>query len=127
MSQQVDTNTKTFTAGAAIAQFALVQMESDGDVITNVLATRPIGVAQEAAFADGDLVTVKMLNASGTQKMIAGVVLTVGDPCFTAAAGKVADSASTARLVGVALETSTADNDIIEVAVCPFGDDLDVA
>ena len=127
MSQQKDTNTITFTAGAAVAKFALVQVEADGHVITNVLATRPIGVAQADAFADGDLIAVKMLNASGTQKMIASVALTAGDPCFTAAAGKIGDTASTARLVGVALEDAAVDTDIIEVAVCPFGDDLDVA
>ena len=127
MSQQFDTGCIPMSAGAAIAKNALVQIEADGDVITNVLATRPIGVAQTEAFAAGDVIDVKLLNASGTQKMIASVVLTTGDPCFTAAAGKVGDTASTARLVGIALETSTADGDIIEVAVCPFGDDLDVA
>lgn len=127
MSQQFDTNTRPFRAGAAVAQYALVQVEADGDVIANVLATRPIGVAQEAAFANQDLIPVKMLNASGTQKMIASVALTAGDPCFTAAAGKIGDTAQNARLVGVALEDAGADGDIIEVAVCPFGDDLDVA
>lgn len=127
MSQQFDTGCVPMSAGAAIAQYALVQIEADGDVITNVLATRPLGVAQKAAFAAGDVIDVKLLNASGTQKMIASAVLTTGDPCFTAADGKVGDSASTARLVGIALETSSADGDVIEVVVSPFGDDLDVA
>jgi len=127
MSQQKDTGIVTFTAGAAIAKYALVQIEADGDVITNVLATRPIGVAQAAA-ANGELVPVKLLNASGTQKLIASVVITAADPVFTAAAGKVGDSASNARLVGLALETSTADGDVIEVVCGIFnGIDDDVA
>ena len=127
MSQQFDTGIIPMSAGAAILKYALVQIEADGDIITNVLATRPIGVAQEAALAAGDVIPVKLLNASGTQKMRCSTVITAGDPCFTAADGEIGDTASTARLVGVALETSTADQDIIEVAVSPFGDDLDVA
>ena len=115
------------SAGAAIAKYALVQIEADGDVIQNVLATRPIGVAQTEAFAAGDVIDVKLLNASGTQKMIASTALTAGDPCFTAADGEIGDTASTARLVGIALEDAGADQDVIMVAVCPFGDDLDVA
>ena len=128
MSQHVDTGFVSFHAGAAIAKYALVQIEADGDVITNVLATRPIGVCMTEAFADQDVVNVKLLNGSGTQKLIASVVLTAGDPCFTAAAGKVGDSASNARMVGIALESSAADGNIIEVVCGIFnGIDDDVA
>ena len=128
MSQQFDTGCVPMSAGAAIAKYALVQVEADGDVITNVLATRPLGVAQTEAFAAGDVIDVKLLNASGTFKIIASAALTTADPVFTAAAGKVGASAQNARLVGIALETSTADNDIIECVCGIFnGIDDDVA
>ena len=110
---------KTFTAGAAFLAFALVQLSS-GKVIENTATSTddPIGVAEFAAAADGDLVTVRLINGPGTFEMIAAGAITSGVDVYAAADGKIqalpAD-AGTYRRIGKALEAATADGDIIEV------------
>jgi len=122
MSQYVDTNTKTFTASAAIPQFALVTLANTGKVAVTGLAERPIGVAWREAFADGDEIAVKLLTASGTFKGIAKEALAVAAVLYTEAAGKLQDTAeTTANPVGIALGAATADNDIIEWMPLHYG------
>lgn len=122
MSQYVDTNCRTFTADGAIPLYSLVNFASPGKVGVNGLAERPIGVAMREAFADGDEIPVKLLNASGTFKVIAVEALAVGATLYTEAAGKVQDTAQATSLpLFQALEAATADNDVIEVALLPFG------
>lgn len=115
MSQQVDSNTKAFPASAAITQFARVKLASDGTISTAVLADVEIGIAQTPAFAANDMVTVKLRTAAGTQKAIAAAAITAGAGVWSAAAGKVSVSATGAYRVGTALESATANNDIIEI------------
>lgn len=108
--------TKTFIADEAIAQYARVKFDSDGRVTTAGLADQDIGVAMLAAAAAGDAIPVKFRNAPGTVPMIAIEALAVGALVYTEASGKIQDTAaSTAYLVGRALEAATADGDIIEV------------
>ena len=83
MSQQVDSQTKAFPASAAIAQFSRVVLASNGTVSTAVLADREIGIAQTPAFAAGDLVTVKLRSAAGTQKAVAAAAITRGAQVFS--------------------------------------------
>jgi hypothetical protein len=121
MSQQVDSRTRTFTADAAIAQFARVVFESDGRVVTAGLTEVGCGVAQTAAFAAGDPVSVKLWNSDGTFKMIAIEALAVGATLYTEAAGKVQDTAaSTSVPFAQALEAATNDGDIIECVLLPY-------
>ena len=115
MAVFIDGPTKSFVASAAIAQFARVKVASDGTIATAVLADVEIGIAQQAAFAAGDVVTVRLRNASGTQKAIALAAITAGNAVFSAAAGKVSNTATGAYRLGTALETSAADGDIIEI------------
>lgn len=123
MSQYVDTNTKAFPASAAIAKHARVVLANTGKVSTAGLAQKEIGTALNAAFADGDIVTVKLRSGSGTHKMIAVEALAIGAELFTEANGKVQDTAeATSFRVGVALEAAAADGDIIEVLYNNHGD-----
>jgi len=115
MSQQFDSGTIPMTADAAIAQFARVIFEADGRCVTAGVAQVGDGIAQTAALAAGDVISVKTWNSSGTFKMIAIEALAVASPLYTEASGKVQDTAaSTSFLFAKALEAATADGDIIE-------------
>jgi hypothetical protein len=121
MSQQYDSGTKTFVADAAIAQFARVVFESDGRVVTAGLTEVGIGIAQTAAFAAGDAISVKLYNSGGTFKMRASEALAVGATLYTESDGEVQDTAqATAVPFAQALEAATADGDIIECVLLTY-------
>ena len=122
MSQQFDTGTRPFAASAAITQFARVKVESAGTVVTAGLTEVGDGIAQTAAFASGDVISVKMWNSGGTFKMIAKEALAAASTLYTEAAGKVQDTAeATSFPFAKALEAATAGNDIIECALLHYG------
>ena len=114
----VDTYTKTFTAGAAIAKNLRVTLTS-GKLAVAVLATDDIGVIRDAAFADGDQRAVVLRNKAGTIPMVAGGAIAFGAKVYTAAGGKISATAATGSFLrGYAVEAATADGDIIEVLPC---------
>lgn len=122
MSQYVDTNTRTFIASAAIAKYALVMYANTGKVNECTLIGRPIGVAMDAAFADGDAISVKLINSAGSFKGIAKEASAIAAVLYTEAGGKLQDTAeSTALPVGIALEAATAEGDIIEWLPLHYG------
>lgn len=127
MSQQIDGNTRSFTADAAIALYARLKQDADGKVTTAGVSDKEIAVATREAFAADDLVTGKLNSAAGTFKMIANAALAVGDNWFTAASGKIGARIAGAYPGGVVLEASTADGDIIEVSREGFGEQVPVA
>ncbi|REJ65837.1 MAG: DUF2190 family protein [Planctomycetota bacterium] len=103
-------------ADEAIGQYLRVKFDSDGRVTKAGLTDQDIGVAMEPAFAAGDAIPVKLRNAPGTVPMVADEAMAVGALVYTEADGEVQDTAaSTAFLVGRALEAATAAGDIIEV------------
>jgi len=114
MSQFVETGTKAFTAGAAIAKNLRVVLTS-GKLAAAGLTDREIGVTLEESFADGDVIAVRLRTAQGTVKMTTSTALTAGDPVFTAAAGKIGDSASTAYPIGQCLDDGSGDGAVVEV------------
>jgi hypothetical protein len=123
MSQFIDGGYKGFPASAAIIQYARVVLASDGTISTAGLTDKDLGTAQQAAFAAGDIVNVKLRTAAGTHKMVAIEALAVGATVYTEANGKVQDTAaSTSYILGTALEAATADGDIIEVLYNAHGD-----
>lgn len=123
MSKQIDGSFGSFIAAGAIPKYARVKLSAAETVDVAGLAEKEIGVAQNAAFAAGDEVTVKFRNAPGTFKMIAQEAIAAGAAVYTEASGKVQDTAqSTAFLVGHALNAATADGDIIEVLPNVHGD-----
>lgn len=122
MSQFVDTGSKTFTAGAAIAKDLRVTLTS-GKLAVAGLAVKEIGTLEEASFADLDVRSVRLRTAAGTTKMVAAGAIAVGAEVHTAASGKVNDTATaTSYLVGTALEAASADGDVIEVLRNSHGD-----
>jgi hypothetical protein len=122
MSQQVDTNTRTFTAAGTIPIYSRVVLGSGGTITVAGLAEKEVGTACEAAVS-GDVIAVKLRTASGTHKMIAIEALAIGATVYTETAGKVQDTAqATAFQIGTALEAATADGDVIEVLYNAHGD-----
>ena len=109
MSQQYDTPYRRFVAGGAIPQYSLVQFASTKKVTVNGLATRPIGVAMQPAFVDGDEITVKLLSGGGTFKGIADEAIEASDVLYTEADGELQDTAAgTSHPIGIALEDAAA-------------------
>jgi hypothetical protein len=111
----VDGNTKTFTAGAAIAENLRVYLSSSK--LAAAGATQiDIGTMTRASLADGDLIAVRLCNAAGTTKMVAAAAISADAIVYTAAAGKVNDEQATgASRVGIAITAATNDGDVIEV------------
>lgn len=116
MASFVETATRTFESGATISQHLRVKITS------GTLAVAGAGVSDddveigtvERDCVSGDQVSVRLRNAQGSTKMIAGEALAAGATVYGAASGKVADTAS-GNPIGVALTAAGADGDIIEV------------
>jgi hypothetical protein len=119
MSQFVETGTRPFTAGAAIAQFLRVKLSS-GKLAAAGASDVELGTMEVASFADLDVVSVRLRTAEGTAKMVASEAITSGNPVYAAAGGKVASTGTV--YVGTALEAATADGDVIEVLRGPNTD-----
>lgn len=123
MAEMNDNGIKTFVADEAVSQFARVKLDADGKVTNAGLTDRELGTATHEAFAAGDVIGVKLRSGSGTHKMIAIEALAVGATVYTEASGKIQDTAaSTAYLVGTALNAAGADGDIVEVLYNAHGD-----
>jgi len=123
MAQYIDGNTKTFTAAAAIPQYARVTLGSAGTITKSGLAEIDVGTALTEAFAAGDVIAVKLRTGSGTHKMIASEAVAIGALLYTESDGEVQDTAqATAYVLGHAMEAATADQDIIEVLYGAHGD-----
>jgi len=115
MAQYVDANTKGFVSAGVIKLYARVLLGSGGTITEAGITDREIGVAMTPAVTSGDIVTVKLRSGHGTVKAIAGAAITRGATVFSAAAGRMSVSASTAFSLGVAMEAAGAIGDIIEV------------
>lgn len=118
MASFVDTNTKAFTAGAAIGQYLRVVLSS-GKLAAASASQQMLGTLEDASFADLDVRTVRLRTAAGTRKMVASEAITAGNPVYAAASGKIAADGSV--MEGIALEAASADGDIIEVMTASGG------
>lgn len=109
---------RTFTASGAITAHARVKITS-GSTTTPPqcelagLGEQHAGIAEYAA-ADGEIVSVRMRNCSGTVEAIAASSISVGAALYGATGGKVA-STSSGTTIGFAVEAATANGDIIEI------------
>ena len=112
----VESNTRTFEAGAAIGRHLRVKLTSGTLAVAGATDTEEVGTMNEASFAAGEVKAVRLRSAMGTAEMVAAGSITVGSEIFTAASGKVSTTQATnAVRVGVALTAAGADGDVIEV------------
>ncbi|MES2788134.1 MAG: hypothetical protein V4719_00835 [Planctomycetota bacterium] len=116
MSAQIEGSTRAFRAGGAIGAYKRVILSSGKLALAGVGATdygNEIGITEQAAFADGDVISVRLRNAPGTRKATAATSFAVGAVIYGAAAGNIDDVSSGTQL-GIALEAATALNDVVE-------------
>lgn len=119
--QYVETGRKGFVnGGTALNRYLRVKLSS-GVLALAGITDREIGVLGERVEASkhGDVI---LSSASGTTPMVASAAISAGALVYTAASGKIGASASTAYIVGTALEAATADGDVIEVLRNSHGD-----
>ena len=115
MSQYVEAAVRGFAAGAAIGQFLRVYLTASNTLALAGANDYGIGTMEDPSTAANEQVGVRLNSAQGSRKCVANAAITVGDPVYLAASGKVGASGSVRY--GTALEAATADNDIIEVLV----------
>lgn len=114
MSQSVECCTKSFTAGEAIAKDLLVRLNGLKIEVCQATET-PIGVAQNAAFADGDVIPVRLLSTQGTIKVTCGAGVAAGAVLYAINSGKVDDADPTSGVkCGYSLEAGDS-GDVIEM------------
>jgi hypothetical protein len=115
---QYNNGIRSFTANGALTQYQRVK-QSAGSTTTppQVEAAgageQHIGYVEYDA-ADGSVVSINLINNSGTKQAIAAGAITQGAVIYGAAAGTV-DDASSGSAIGIALEAATAANDVIEI------------
>ncbi len=114
MGQYVDGNTKSFLNGGTAIAKAIRVVLSSGVLAVAAVTQKELGVTigRIEANVSG---AVRLRSASGTCQYTANAALAVGAQVYTAAAGKVGPSVSTAFLLGETLEATTADGDYVEV------------
>ena len=126
MSQITDGPRKAFISGEtgqANLRWYISDASTSPQTVSICASTNPtVGVNEAAVLVSGDIVTLYLANASGTRKMVAAGSITGGNKVYAADDGEVASSGT--LLEGIAFETVTTDQDIIEV-MGAFGEDVD--
>lgn len=117
MSQMVEGNTKSYKVGAtALARGTRVKLSSSLLVAAG-LADRHVGI-MTARGEIGDHAGVYLPNMAGTVQMIAADSFSAGATLYSAADGKVSDSAGVGSFrIGVAEEAASGDGSIVEVRI----------
>jgi hypothetical protein len=108
----------TFKAGEALLPKRRVKVESGTttdpvEVVYADAGEQHIGTTGNESTADGALVSVQPMNATGTYEGTAADSFARGAVLYGAADGKISDTSS-GSAIGVALEAATAAGDIVE-------------
>lgn len=105
----VDSHCRRFVATEPIALYSLVKLDGSNRVGVNDLTDTPIGVAMRQAFAEGDEIAVKMLNAPGSFPGIAAEAFSANVLLFTENGGTLQDTAATgAKPIGRSFKAAAA-------------------
>lgn len=112
-----NTGNRSFTAGEALIDKRRVKIESGTvtdppEVVYADAGEQHIGMVV-GSVADGEIVTVKLINVSGTVEGVAAGAFARGATLYGAADGKI-DDASSGSALGIAVEAATADGDEVE-------------
>jgi hypothetical protein len=113
MTAHVETPTRTFVAGAALAADRRVKLTS-GKLAYAGINDVELGTIEIDVFADLDRAAVRLRSAEGTGRFVAAAAISVGADVYAAADGKVNDVGG-AEYIGVALTASSGDGCVIEV------------
>jgi len=113
MSGHVETPTRTFTAGGALAADRRVVLSS-GVLAYAGINDVGLGTLEVDTFASGDVAAVRLNNAQGTQRFVALAAISIGADVYGAANGKVNDVGGGAY-IGVALSAASGDGAVLEV------------
>lgn len=113
-----------FVAGGVIGQYRLVKLDTTEGrvVVTSAIGDVAFGASMDAATAAGQLVTVQQF---GKVKLTTSDAVALGAQLMPTNAGSgkvVTASGASARTIGIALQASGADGDVIEVQlIAPIG------
>ena len=117
MSQQTEGNIKSFVSAEALAVYRIVKLASGSGVNVQYAdeadGVNGIGVTQKGVAISTD-VAVALKFGGRTFMVTADGAITAGDEIFPSDDGKVSNVATDKSRIGRALETATADGDIIE-------------
>jgi hypothetical protein len=128
LANAIDTGTHagpiTKAADAAIARFLVVK---EGTTAGSTIAVcgasdLPLGCTLNPADAAADRIAIGLFAFGETRLLTASEAITIGDPIYTAASGKVQNepaSAGTYYRIGYALTSAAADGDPVEVQTFP--------
>ena len=106
---------RAFTSAEVLAADRLVRLNGAANTVVYADAgEQAIGTVEKAIDTSGDIVSVRLINVGGSRRMVAAGAFTVGDLVYAADDGKV-DDVVRGRPIGYALESPTADGDVVEV------------
>lgn len=109
----------SLVAGGAFGQYTFVKLSADNTVVACAAVTDvPLGIAQDAAVASGDTVSVRIV---GVSKVVASAAIAAGVPIGTSSAGLALAEAvgtdTTHYVAGIVIAASTAVNEILTAAI----------
>ncbi|HOT37501.1 MAG TPA: DUF2190 family protein [Candidatus Latescibacteria bacterium] len=110
----------TTVSGADLSakRFYAVTMETTGKIaLANSAGERCIGVLQNAPSADGKLARVRV---GGVSKVVVAAAINPGVELSATTAGKFSTATAGHYVMGIALEASGADGDIIRVLLTNY-------
>ena len=107
---------RTLTAAAALSAFSRITVNSSGQAALATNTNQDVGVVQQDV-ASGDPAPVRLY--APTFEIMADMAITAGSQVYVNSNGKVTGSAI-GQQMGLAIEASTADRAIIEIALTPF-------
>lgn len=118
---------KAFTAGGTIPLYSRVALDSASGTTVSVADADEVGIGTVTAIgsgggsaASGERVTVHLDNLGGTVKVITSEAIAVGSLVFSVGSGEVSDvDTGLSKPIGVALQASGADQDVIEILLLP--------
>lgn len=119
MASYNDSGKKSFTTSEAVVAYRAATISNSSG--SNVAGLTAAGGRVDGIFADdassGANVDVNLLTKPGTHKVMVSGACTNGDYLYPAASGKFTTTATAGRPALIAMETATADGDIIEARV----------